>query len=68
MKLEEPLNNIPVGIPDIGMTKLRLAITDKIFHFNCPIKSYRKYYISKQFNFPMVWTKRTKPRWFKYIV
>ena len=68
VKLEKPLNNIPVGIPNIGMTKLRLAITDKTFHKKCPIKSYRKYYISKQFNFPMVWTKRTKPRWFRYIV
>jgi hypothetical protein len=68
IKLRDVLKHIPKDIPDVGMTKVRLAITDKMFHKKCPIKSYRKYYISKQFNFNMVWTKRTKPRWFKYVV
>jgi len=31
---------------------------------NWPIQSYRKFYVTKQKRFKMVWTRRDKPEWF----
>ncbi len=31
---------------------------------NLPVKSYRKFYMTKQRRFKMVWTKRDMPEWF----
>lgn len=44
IKLDSILKNLPNNISHRPMTKIRLAIANKDFHFDDPYKSYRTYY------------------------
>ena len=60
--LVSPPHNIEVGYK----TPLPLAMGSgpECIDYNDPISSYRKFYMTKQKNFNMVWTKREMPSWF----
>ena len=48
---------------DIGFTKPALAMPD-VYKLNCPIASYRNYYIKNKLNsIQCNWTKREVPSW-----
>lgn len=58
----------PVNIPEDRLTPFKLAMKDfPQCMFECPVKSYRAFYQTKQERFSMVWTKRSIPEWFEVI-
>ena len=62
-QIQSPPRNIPKG----PMTPFKLAMTaNPECMFDDPVKSYRAFYQTKQYRFPMVWTKRPVPEWFQY--
>ena len=63
-KLRAVLAQVPQNAPDIGMTKIRIAIDRPDCILEDPIESYRAYYKTKQERFDMVWTNRDVPNWF----
>jgi len=62
-KLREP----PYHIPSRGLTPFRLAMgaAPHCIDEENPVKSYRKFYQTKQDRFDMKWTSRDVPEWFK---
>lgn len=52
------------NLPDIGLTKIALAMPDK-YKSDDPIESYRKYYIGDKQHIAN-WKKREIPHWWKY--
>jgi hypothetical protein len=42
------LQPLPVNIPRRGQTPMRLAITDTKWHRDCPVASYRAYYMGEK--------------------
>jgi|TARA_B100000085_G_scaffold135589_1_gene123427 hypothetical protein len=62
-QIQSPPRNIPKG----PMTPFKLAMkANPECMFDDPVKSYRAFYQTKQYRFPMVWTKRPVPEWFQY--
>ena len=62
-QIQSPPRNIPKG----PMTPFKLAMkANPECMFDDPVKSYRSFYQTKQYRFPMVWTKRPVPEWFQY--
>jgi hypothetical protein len=62
-QIQSPPRNIPKG----PMTDFKLAMkANPECMFDDPVKSYRAFYQTKQYRFPMVWTKRPVPEWFQY--
>jgi hypothetical protein len=62
-QIQSPPRNIPKG----PMTEFKLAMkANPECMFDDPVKSYRAFYQTKQYRFPMVWTKRPVPEWFQY--
>lgn len=64
MKLRNDLSVPPDNIKFAGLTPFVLALPDQ-FKKDCPIQSYREYYLSKATQFSMKWTKREVPDWFR---
>jgi len=68
-KLRDVLKFNPKNIPDLDLTEFPLAMGDnpecKIIED--PVKSYRKFYQTKQKRFKMLWTRRKVPSWFEVI-
>jgi len=63
------LNNylipLPNNMPSSNRTKFKLAMgSNPECMSDDPIESYRKFYKTKQSRFKMVWTKRSRPKWF----
>ena len=65
-------------LPALADAIVLLPETDRTAHPECfgdevhlrsgdwwPVESYRKFYMTKQHRFKMVWTKRDKPEWFE---
>lgn len=63
-KLWDILNIPPANIKEDYQTPIPLCMPDE-FKGSDPVDSYRKYYMSKQGKFKMIWTKREVPDWFK---
>jgi hypothetical protein len=61
-----PLKNLPRNIPIGKMTEFPLAMKSnpECMFPDDPVKSYRKFYKTKQERFKMIWTKRPTPEWF----
>lgn len=56
-------DNIP-GIPDVGPTRLRLAMPDEFIDED-PVKAYRSYYTGdKKHTIKCEWKRRNAPEWF----
>jgi hypothetical protein len=66
-KLIDRLYVKPQNIPSGKRTPFRLAMGDQLecIDHQLPIESYRKFYQTKQSRFPMKWTNRKKPDWFR---
>lgn len=66
-KLRDILQDSPANIPDIGQTPFRLAMgaAPECIDESDPVGSYRKFYMTKQDRFKMVWTKAEVPYWFE---
>lgn len=62
IKLGIPLANLPTNIP-YQSTIIPLAMPDE-YKCDDPIKSYRKYYQSKQNDMKMTWKETRTPDWF----
>lgn len=67
-KLRDVLFMPPENIPTGRLTPFALAMKSEP---QCadpkkPIESYRKFYMTKQNRFKMVWSKRSVPKWFKF--
>lgn len=65
--LEAVLRATPINISQIPRTPFRLAMKDypELYKLNDPVEAYRRFYVTKQKRFKMVWTKRQPPAWFK---
>jgi hypothetical protein len=64
-KLRKELSEVPQNIPDRDLTAFKLAMgSNPECMLPDPIESYRRYYMTKQARFKMVWTKRDIPTWF----
>ena len=65
-KLRVALKTKPQNIPHQNlMTPFKLAMSARPeCILKCPVESYRRFYETKQERFKMVWTKRSKPKWF----
>ena len=68
MKLREELERMPDNIPRTRMTDFKLAMQSnpECMFPEDPVKSYQKFYMTKQKRFTMKWTNRKVPEWFKY--
>ena len=65
--LKDILAPLPKNIPNVGLTKFRLAMqANPECMFEDSVKSYRAYYHTKQSRFKMAWTKRSVPNWFVF--
>lgn len=65
-KLRKALKHIPNNIPDIGLTKFKLAMSSNPeCIFEDAVKSYRAFYHTKEERFNLVWSKRPIPDWWK---
>jgi hypothetical protein len=54
----------PINIPDLGLTKAKLAMPLE-FHEEDPVKAYRRYYVeNKKVLIKCTWKKRSIPEWF----
>ena len=42
------LQPLPINIPQRGATPVRIAITDTQWHRDCPVQSYRAYYVGEK--------------------
>lgn len=65
---EQKMGNLLSTIPDLPtgeLTDFKLAMPDE-YKSDCPVESYRQYYISKQHNFNMTWKNLKVPEWFYY--
>jgi len=67
IKLAEVLGELPENIPKGSLTSFAFAMKHRA---SClvegnPVQSYRNYYVSKQNDFKMKWSKRPIPDWFK---
>ena len=56
-ELSEYLSQLPANIPHIGPTPVKLAITDKKWHRDCPVASYRAYYVGEKLKTPQDFTR-----------
>lgn len=65
-KLRDVLKNAPKNIPQIPMTKFRLAMSNnpECIVVGDDVQSYRNYYKTKKDKFSMKWTIRDVPEWF----
>ena len=63
-QIQDPPRNIPKG----PMTPFKLAMqaNPECMALKDPVQAYRAFYQTKQYRFPMVWSKRTVPEWFQY--
>ena len=68
-KLLDLLKNLPKNIKKSIMQPWPLAMgsNPECMDHDDPIASYRAFYQTKQARFPMVWTKRKIPTWFKSL-
>jgi len=68
-KLMDSLKKLPKNIKKSAMQPWPLAMgsNPECINYNDPITSYRAFYQTKQARFPMVWTKRKTPTWFKSL-
>ena len=48
LDLNEYLCQLPANIPHIPATPVRIAITDTKWHRDCPVDSYRAYYVGEK--------------------
>lgn len=65
--LKDILASLPKNIPNVGLTKFRLAMqANPECMFEDSVKSYRAFYHTKQSRFKMAWTKRSVPNWFVF--
>lgn len=46
------LSQPPTNIPRVGATPVRIAITDTQWHRECPVQSYRAYYVGEKLKTP----------------
>ena len=46
--LNHYLQPLPMNIPQRGATPVKLAITDTSWHRDCPVQSYRAYYVGEK--------------------
>lgn len=67
-KLRDALERMPENIPRTRMTQFKLAMKSnpECMFPEDPVKSYQKFYITKQKRFNMKWTNREVPEWFEY--
>lgn len=56
--------NIPIEIPDIGLTPVYQAMPDECKHKD-PVVAYKRLYVSKYKRHLANWTKREKPLWWE---
>jgi hypothetical protein len=65
-QLRKILETPPTGIPERGLTPFKLAMKEfpECIVKDDPVESYRRFYMSKQERFKMVWSKRERPDWF----
>ena len=65
-KLLWPLQSLPRNIPKGKITEFKLAMKSnpECMFPDDPVKSYRKFYKTKQARFKMAWTNRPVPEWF----
>ena len=68
-KLRKSLAKIPTNINEgfkymLSPFALAMNANPECIYEGDPVKSYKKYYQTKQDNFKMVWTKRKIPEWF----
>ncbi len=68
-KLMDSLKKLPKNIKKSAMQPWPLAMgsNPECINYDDPITSYRAFYQTKQARFPMVWTKRKTPTWFKSL-
>ena len=60
------LSSLPKNIPTGPLTKFRLAMgSNPECMVDDPVESYRKFYMTKQKRFKMIWSKRDMPDWFE---
>ena len=65
-RLLQPLRVRPKNIPKGKLTPFKLAMkANPECMLENAVLSYRAFYQTKQDRFKMVWTKRSKPRWFQ---
>lgn len=66
-KLRYVLMNPPKNIPEGDRTPFKLAMgsNPECIDINNPVESYRKFYMTKQKRFKMVWSRRNVPEWFE---
>jgi len=55
--------SVKPNLPDIGLTKIALAMPDK-YKSDDPVQSYREYYKNEKRHIA-VWSKRNKPDWWE---
>ena len=67
--LRSPLWALPHNIPMVSFTPFKLAMTanPECMDPEDPVASYRRFYMTKQDRFKMVWTKRPTPWWFNNV-
>lgn len=51
-ELNELLQPLPLNIPQRGPTPVKLAITNEIWHRDCPVQAYRAYYVGEKLKTP----------------
>ena len=66
-KLRYLLMRPPKNIPEGERTPFKLAMgsNPECIDINNPVESYRKFYMTKQKRFKMVWSRRNVPEWFE---
>lgn len=62
-KLRAVLSILPKNIKRRAMTPMKLAMPDE-YRSSDAVESYRNYYVTKQLNFKMAWTKSKAADWF----
>ena len=67
-KMRRVLSKYPTNLPKKKLTPFALAMQHQpqCINRDDPVQSYKDYYITKQSNFNMVWSKREIPEWFLY--
>jgi len=67
-KMRRVLAKYPDNLPRKKLTPFALAMQHQpqCINRDDPVQSYKDYYITKQSNFKMVWSKREIPEWFVY--
>jgi hypothetical protein len=56
-ELNDYLKVLPANIPHIGPTPVKLAIADTKWHRDCPVQSYRAYYVGEKLKTPQDFTR-----------